>query len=142
MLRDEIEVYSHVASQGGFPDVLWTGDHDDFQVMVLELLGRTLGDLFQYCGCTFSLKTTLMIADQLLHRFEALYKKRYVHRDVKPENFLMGVGRQGNRIYMTDFGLAEYRRPDAPVYPILPTHKSQLVGTDQYASIRGHLSLR
>jgi serine/threonine protein kinase len=36
----------------------------------------------------------------------------YLHRDVKLENFLLGLGRRGNVVYMTDLGLAIYRHPD------------------------------
>ena len=53
-----------------------------------------------------------MLADQLLRRFERLHSNNYLHRHVKPENFLLGMGERGNVVYMTDLGLAIYRRPD------------------------------
>ena len=82
-----------------------------------------------------------MITDQLLHRFEILHKQNFLYRDVKPENFMTGVGRQGNCIYMTDLGLAAYRRPDEKVYPMPALQVSRLLGTARYASIRGHLGV-
>lgn len=112
--------------------------------MVFELLGPNLEDLFQYCDGRFSLKTTLMLTDQLLRRIEDLHAVRYLHRDIKPENFLLGTGRQGNVVFMTDFGLASYRRIDHGQ----PTFREQvgpprlsLVGTCRYASINGHLAV-
>ncbi|KAK5189052.1 hypothetical protein LTR96_010935 [Exophiala xenobiotica] len=112
LLEEEARIYQSLARKAGFPRVYWHGQQDDFMVLVFELLGPNLEDLFRYCGDQFSLKTTLMLADQLLHRFESLHSHNYLHQDVKPENFLQGMGEAGNIIYMTDLGLAIYRHPD------------------------------
>ena len=90
----------------------WHGQQDDFTVLVFELLGPNLEDLFRYCSNQFSLKTTLMLADQLLCRFKTLHLNHYLYRNVKPENFLLGTGERGNIVYMTDLRLAIYRHPD------------------------------
>jgi casein kinase 1 len=52
--------------------VLWYGIEGDFSVMVMDLLGPCLEDLFNYCGRKFSIKTALMIADQMVG-FSFLY---------------------------------------------------------------------
>ncbi|KAK6371802.1 hypothetical protein LTS17_008626 [Exophiala oligosperma] len=124
--------------------MFWHGYHCDFQALVFELLGPNLEDLFRYCDDKFSLKTTLMLMDQLLHRIESLHVAGYLHRDIKPENFLLGTGKQGNIVYMTDFGLATYRRDS---HDRVMSHKPatspqiSLVGTCRYASINGHLNV-
>lgn len=149
-LDEEIRIYQSLQPKPGFPRVFWHGWQDSFQVMVFELLGPNLEDLFCYCGQKFSLKTTLTLADQLLHRFESLHAANYLHRDVKPENFLLGTGSQGNNVYMTDLGLAIYRQPTKPLKsplaksPIASQGLSQeprLIGTCLYASINAHLGI-
>lgn len=105
-LRMEYNMYKSLAHHAGFSHVYWFGQVDDFNVLVLELLGPNLEDLLRYCGGTFSLKTTLMLADQLFRRIKRFHSEQYVHRDIKPENFLLGLGKYGNLLYMTDLGLA------------------------------------
>lgn len=144
LLRQEIEIYEVLTGRPGIPRVYWNGFHCDFQAMVFELLGPNLEDLFRYCDNRFSLKTTLMLMHQLLHRVEGLHAAGYLHRDIKPENFLLGTSKQGNIVYMTDFGLAAYQRDS---HDQVMSHKPaaspriSLVGSCRYASVNGHLNV-
>ena len=100
-----------------------------------ELLGPSLEDLFNYCGRKFSLKTVLLIADQAISRIEYIHSKGFLYRDIKPENFVMGVGQQGNILYTIDFGLAKE-------FSLAELHRKNrlwiLYGTRRYASINNH----
>jgi casein kinase 1/casein kinase I family protein HRR25 len=100
--------------------------------MAFELLGPNLENLFNYCGREFSLKTALTLADQLIPCIRFIHSKGYIHRDIKPDNLPAGDGKQGNKIYVTDIGLAkEIDHREWQSYPG--------VGTIRYASINAHL---
>ena len=120
----------------GIPFVKYYGCEGEYNVMVMELLGPSLEDLFNFCNRKLSLKTVLLLADQLISRIEFIHGKNFIHRDMKPDNFLMGLNKkvtmmvtimviimmmgmnkkvgsvtkqfsQGNQVYVIDFGLAK-----------------------------------
>lgn len=140
-LHDEAEIYKSLAGGACIPKIHWYGEVNDYRVMVFELLGPSLGDLFCFCGSRFSLKTVLMIADQLIHRLAHIHSKGIVHRDIKPDNILMGVGRRGNQVYITDMGVAVNIRPvNNNVRPRKRPLKG-ILGSPVFACIRGHLGI-
>ena len=106
LVRDEFEIYESLAGGKGFPKVYWFGRESEYRAMLFEILGPSLEDLFNYCGRVFSLKTVLMLADQIIARLRHIHSKNIIHQDIKPENFLMGIGEHGNCVYVTDLGLA------------------------------------
>lgn len=109
--------------------------------MACELLGPTLQDLMQYNGGKFGLKTTLLLADQILQRVEVLHSINFIHRDIKPENFCIGVKDNKDLIYMIDFGLAKrYSDPRTGLHIKYQSSRA-LTGTARYVSINSHLGL-
>ncbi len=74
-------------------------------------------------------------------RIEYIHSKNFIHRDVKPDNFLMGLGKKGNLVYIIDFGLAKKYR-DARTHQHIPYRENKnLTGTARYASINTHLGI-
>ncbi|XP_065021498.1 casein kinase 1-like protein 3 isoform X2 [Musa acuminata AAA Group] len=106
----EAKLYNILQGGSGIPSIKWCSIDGEDNALVLDLLGPSLEGLFVYCSCKFSLKTVLMLADQMITRIEYVHSKGFLHRDIKPDYFLMGLGRKANQVYIIDFGLAKRYR--------------------------------
>ena len=134
----ESKLYKILEGGLGVPRIYWYGVEGDYNVMVLELLGPSLEDLFRFCNRKFSLKTTLMLADQMISRVEYMHLKGFIHQDIKPDNFLIGLGKQANQVHIIDFGLAKKYRGLKKKKHIPYRENKGFTGTARYASIRAH----
>ncbi|XP_065162533.1 casein kinase I-like isoform X2 [Atheta coriaria] len=140
-LHIESKFYKMMQGGVGIPQIKWCGSEGDYNVMVMELLGPSLEDLFNFCSRRFSLKTVLLLADQLISRTDFIHSRSFIHRDIKPDNFLMGLGKKGNLVYIIDFGLAKKYR-DGRTHQHIPYRENKnLTGTARYASINTHLGI-
>jgi len=137
----EAKVLKALQGGVGVPTLHWFGTEYSFNIMVMTLLGPSLEDLFNLCSRKFSLKTVLMLADQMIARVEYVHSKNYIHRDIKPDNFLIGLGKRSNIVYIVDFGLAKKYR-DGKTHQHIPYRENKnLTGTARYASINAHLGI-
>ncbi|XP_009621857.1 casein kinase 1-like protein 11 [Nicotiana tomentosiformis] len=140
-LHYESKIYMLLSGGTGIPNLKWFGVEGEYNVMVIDLLGPSLEDLFNYCNRKLSLKTVLMLADQLINRVEYMHSRGFLHRDIKPDNFLMGLGRKANQVYAIDFGLAKKYR-DLQTHKHIPYRENKnLTGTARYASVNTHLGV-
>lgn len=140
----ESKVYRVLRETPGIPRIQFyglDGVRNLYHAMVIELLGPSLEDLFTFCGRRFTMKTVLMLADQMLWRLDFIHAKGFIHRDIKPDNFLMGIGRQCNRVFIIDFGLAKKFRDHRTRRHISYRDDKSLIGTARYASLNSHAGI-
>ena len=97
--------------------------------------------LFHYHAVPYLTAMLSKLVHPQINRIEYIHSKNFIHRDVKPDNFLMGLGKKGNLVYIIDFGLAKKYR-DARTHQHIPYRENKnLTGTARYASINTHLGI-
>ena len=112
MISHETIVFQHLKNGIGFPHFYYYGKEGAYQVLVMELLGPSLEALLHYCNGHFSIKTVCMLAQEMLLRIQFLHEHNYLHRDLKPEHFIIGIENMRNMVYLIDYSLCkEYQDP-------------------------------
>jgi len=97
----------HQAPARGFARLLYSGKEEGgLKCMVMDRLGSNLLQHMTACGGRFDPATAVLVAQQSLICVEYLHSKAVVHRDMKPENFLIGRGPREHHVHLIDFGLA------------------------------------
>jgi len=140
-LRDECRSYRILAGCPGIPQIYHFGQEGLHNILVIDLLGPSLEDLFDMCGRKFSIKTTCMVAKQMLSRVETIHTKNLIYRDIKPDNFLIGRpgSKASNTVHVVDFGMAKQYRDPKTKQHIPYRERKSLSGTARYMSINTHL---
>ncbi|CAD6575988.1 MAG: casein kinase I [Tremellales sp. Tagirdzhanova-0007] len=140
-LRDEYRSYKILSGCIGIPQVYYFGQEGLHNILVIDLLGPSLEDLFDMCGRKFSVKTCCMTARQMLSRVQTIHEKNLIYRDIKPDNFLIGrpATKGANTIHVVDFGMAKQYRDPKTKQHIPYRERKSLSGTARYMSINTHL---
>ncbi|KAG9040365.1 casein kinase I [Tulasnella sp. UAMH 9824] len=140
-LRDEYRSYRILNGCYGVPQVYHFGQEGLHNVLVIDLFGPNLEDLFDLCGRKFSIKTVVMVAKAMLSRVQTVHEKNLIYRDIKPDNFLIGPPGTKNEstIFIIDFGMAKQYRDPKTRQHIPYRERKSLSGTARYMSINTHL---
>uniref|UniRef100_A0A915Q2V9 Protein kinase domain-containing protein n=1 Tax=Setaria digitata TaxID=48799 RepID=A0A915Q2V9_9BILA len=104
-LEHEFMVYRNLRGRG-VPHVHWFGIVGGCKAMVMDLAGPALEELFTYCRRRFSLKTVLMLADQMLDRIQCMHDAGYVHGDLTSDTFVMGIEENFAKLYLLNMKYA------------------------------------
>ena len=118
------------------PSVKSFGYSGDNNVLVMELMGKSLEDLFENSmNKKMSLRCVCNLGYQMIEIMEYIHNKHIIHRDIKPDNFVMGRDSKRKQLFLLDFGLSKKYRSSSTLkhYPLIKRKK--LTGTARYASI-------
>ena len=135
----ENEALRLVYLQGeGIPSVYCYGNNIEHNLLVEELLGKSLEEIFTSYGKPFSLKTVCVLGIEMIKRIQYIHSKYYIHRDIKPDNFMTGRGPNEKKIYIIDFGLAKKYYSVSRAQHIKFITGKHLVGTASYCGRNAH----
>lgn len=108
MLEREIKVLIEVKKKQGFPSIRFYGQEKGYIYCIMTCLGKNMESMARKCGGVLSMGTVLKVGIQVLNRIESFHQTRFIHRDIKPDNFVLGTGNQVSVVHLIDFGLSKY----------------------------------
>ena len=139
-LENEYNVYKELQGEEHVPKIYDFGSTKTHKYLVMDALGSSIDCAFDDCGQKFSPKTVLMLAAQMITCVETLHRHKYIHRDIKPDNFIMGLGEKSRTVLIIDMGLSKrYVTDDNEHVPMLDGRGFS--GTVRYASINALMGI-
>ena len=138
-LTMEFQILKELQGEG-IPKVYRLHNGHKHNYLLMQLLGKSLDKLFSDKNRKFSIKTVSQIGYQMVQRIEYVHSKGYIHRDIKPGNFLIGKNLDSKKIYIIDFGLSK-KYIDKNNNHILYKEGKGLTGTARYVSLNTHYGI-
>ncbi|XP_011006418.1 PREDICTED: uncharacterized protein LOC105112417 [Populus euphratica] len=138
----EWQVYNALGGSHGVPRAHYKGRQGDYYVMVMDMLGPSLWDVWNNNSHTMSIEMVACIAIEAISILEKMHSRGYVHGDVKPENFLLGPPGtpEEKKLFLVDLGLAtRWRDSSTGLHVEYDQRPDVFRGTVRYASVHAHL---
>ena len=137
----EYQILKEIQGGDGIPRVYKLHNGHKHNYLIMQLLGKSLDKLFTDCNRHFSIKTVSQIAYQMVQRIEYVHSRGYIHRDIKPGNFLIGKNLEAKKIYIIDFGLSKKYIDKNTGKHIIYKEGKGLTGTARYVSLNTHYGI-
>jgi serine/threonine protein kinase len=135
LLKNETKIYHYLGAMPGIPELKWFGLYNMYYCMVISMLGDSLSQVVKRNGA-ISLNIVCMLGIKIIQIIESIHKKGFIHRDIKPDNFLFGVEKKSD-IHLVDFGFCKrFIQKDGTHIPCVQD-KTPL-GTLNYVSVNVH----
>ena len=138
----ETEAYNLYTFKGfGIPELIKLGKKNNNLILIESKKGRSLYDLFMENNRKFSLNEICLIGIQCIERLKFIHSKNYIHRNIKPENFVIGL-EDPHVIYLQNFYLCEKYRSSKTNQHAKFKYTKEIVGTERYGSVNALRGLR
>lgn len=132
-LKSEAKIYQYLAKLDGFPQLKWYGSTDKVTYLVTDLLDHSIYDLVKIQG-RLEMEIVLLLGKQMIQRLQVLHNYFLLHRDIKPQNFMLNI--TTNKLYLIDFGFSKRYNYDGN--HIKQSKISKIIGTPNFVSINVH----
>ncbi len=138
-LKSEYNIYKKINKNNdinGIPKIYNFIQTEDYNIMIMELLGPSLESVFDKCDRKFSINTLFKLSIDLFTLIEQFHKKGFIHRDIKPGNFIFNYTEPFNKLYIVDFGLSKPYVLNGEHIEL--KYDRSLIGTARYCSQNIH----
>ena len=133
LLESEATIMNYLRGPN-IPNIESFGTSGEYNILIMQLMDKSLEDLINIYK-KFSVKTVCLLAYQMINILQFIHDKHIIHRDIKPDNFVMGYSENNAHLYIIDFGLAKKFRSSRTLVQYPYIKKKKLTGTARYASI-------
>jgi len=142
-LKTEYNIYTKINRKNqlvGIPKVYNYIETLQYNILIMELLGPTIESRYDECDRQIKQDTLLNLGLYMINIIEQFHSRGFIHRDIKPNNFLLNYSKPYNKLYLMDFGLSKSYLKSDNTHIDIKIDKS-LTGTARYASLNVHMGI-